>query len=275
MKILIIGGDERFISLENTLKENKFNTESLFLNSSNKNIDKNINEFDLIILPIPFLKNNYLNAPFVNEKISFEEIISLIKDFKGKIIGGLCKESEKCFLNLNLDFKNILKDEIFTLTNAIITAEGTIKKLIEESEKSLFELKICITGYGRVSKALSRRLEPLCKELIIYNNHPSINFTYAKIDNIKVRDLLEFKNEACKFNIIINTIPSLIINKNIINTLKKDTLILDLSSIPGGVDFKYTKENNIKTIHYLGVPSKVSKLSSSNAIFNFLKEFLK
>lgn len=274
MKILIIGGDERFISLENTLRENKFNTETLFLNSNDKNID-NINDFDLIILPIPFLKNNYLNSPFIDEKIPFKNIMSLIKDFKGKIIGGLCKNSEKYFLDLNLDFENILKDEIFTLTNAIITAEGTIKKLIEESPKSLFELKISITGYGRVSRALSRRLNPLCRELTVYNNYPSINFTHAKIDNIKIRDLLKFKEEALKFNIIINTIPSLIINKNIIDTLKKDTLILDLSSMPGGVDFEYAKEKNIKTIHYLGVPSKVSKLSSSNAIFNFLKEFLK
>lgn len=274
MKTLIIGGDERLISLENTLKENNFDTKTLFLNSTNKDIPENINEFDLIILPIPFLRNNYLNAPFIEDKISFETILSLIKNFKGKIIGGLCKNSEEIFKNLNLNFENILKDEKFTLTNAIITAEGTIKKLIEENEKSLFESKVCITGYGRVSKALSRRLEPLCDELIVYNN-PSINFTYAKIDNIKIKELSKFKNEAHKFNIIINTIPSLIINEEIINSLKKETLILDLSSLPGGVDFGHAKNKNIKTIHYLGVPSKVSKLSSSNAIFNFLKEILK
>ena len=273
MNILILGGDERFISLEKILNENNFKTKTSFLNSNDENFKK-INNFDIIFLPIPFSKNNFLNAPFYSEKINTESIFSNLKNFKGKIIGGFDKNSENTLKEMNLNFINILKDEKFTLINAIITAEGSIEKLIHESEKSLFESKVCIIGYGRVSKALSRRIEPLCEELIIYNN-PSINYVYTKIDNIKSRTLDNFKNEAKNFNIIVNTIPHLIITKEILNSLNKKTLILDLSSLPGGVDFKYANIKNIKTIHYLGIPAKVSRESSSKAIFNFFKENLK
>lgn len=273
MKVLIIGGDNRFISLEKTLKDNNFKVETSYLNSNDENL-KSLNDFDIIFLPIPFSKNNFLNAPFYHKNITTESIFSSLKNFKGKIIGGFDKNSEETLKNMNLNFKNILKDEKFTLINAIITAEGTIEKLIHESEESLFELKVCITGYGRVSKSLARRLKPLCKELVVYNN-PSINFVYAQIDNIKVRHLDNFKNEGKNFNIIINTIPSLIIDKKVLNTLNENTLIMDLASLPGGVDFEYAKEIGIITHHYLGVPGKVSSKSSSNAIFNYFKDELK
>lgn len=273
MKILIIGGDNRFISLEKTLKDNNFKVETSYLNSNDENL-KSLNDFDVIFLPIPFSKNNFLNAPFYPNKITTENIFSSLKNFKGIIIGGFDKNSQETLKNMNLNFKNILKDEKFTLVNAIITAEGTIEKLIHESEESLFELKVCITGYGRVSKALARRLKPLCKELVVYNN-PSINFVYAQIDNIKVGNIEYFKDEGKNFNIIINTIPSLIIDKKVLDTLDKNTLIMDLASLPGGVDFEYAKEKGIITHHYLGVPGKVSSKSAANAIFNYFKDELK
>ena len=86
--------------------------------------------------------------------------------------------------------------------------------------------------------------------------------------------MLSFKKEE-NFDIIINTIPTMIINKEILDSLNTNTLILDLASLPGGTDFEYAKSINIKTIHYLGVPAKVSSRSAANAIFNFFKENLK
>lgn len=273
MNLLIIGGDERSISLKNILKDNNFNTHSLFLNVDDKEI-KNLNDFDTIFLPIPFERNSKLNAPFYDKEINSSYILEKLDHFEGKIIGGFNKKTEEFFTNKNLNFKNILKDETFTLINAIITAEGSIEKLIHESEKSLFESNVCILGYGRVGKALARRIDPLCNKLIVYNN-PSVNLTHTKIDNIKSYQIKHFKDHAPQYNIIINTIPHLIINSKILDSLNKNTLILDLSSHPGGVDFSYAKKLKIKVIHYLGVPAKVSKYSSSKAIFNFFLETLK
>ncbi|BAK81731.1 dipicolinate synthase subunit DpsA [Candidatus Arthromitus sp. SFB-rat-Yit] len=273
MNLLIIGGDERSIALKDILKKNNFNVHSSFLNENEKDVE-NLNDFDIIILPIPFERESKLNAPFYDKEIKSSYTLEKLKHFKGTIIGGFNKKNEEFFVNENLNFKNILEDENFTLINAIITAEGSIEKLIHESYKSLFESNVCILGYGRIGKALSRRMYSLCNKLTVYNN-PSINLTYTKIDNINSHELKYFKDHAPQYNIIINTIPHLIINKEILDIINKDTLILDLSSNPGGVDFSYAQKLEIKVIHYLGVPAKVSKYSSANAIFSFLLKTLK
>lgn len=272
MNILILGGDKRLVELKKKLEKNNHNVKSLFLNYKDNSIN-DINEFDTVFLPIPFLKNNFLNAPFHNEPISVDYILNMLKNFKGTIIGGLNDSSENLLSQNNLKFLNILKDEKFTLINAIITAEGTIQKLINESDISLFESKVCILGYGRVSKALARRLDPLCENLTIYNN-PSINYIYSKVDKINSKTIDNFPFDSKNFNIIVNTIPSLIINKEIINNLNPSCLIVDLASIPGGVDFKYAEEKNIKTIHYLGIPGKVSSKSAAKAMYNFILEHI-
>lgn len=273
METLIIGGDERFVYLKQTLIENNFYVKDLYLNSSYE-LNEDLNNFKIIFLPIPFSKNGLLNSPLHDEKIPLIQILTYIKNFKGKVIGGFSKTDEELLQKLNLDFINILSDEEFTLINAIITAEGTIQKIINENEKSLFESNVCITGYGRVSKALSKRLYPLCNELIVYNN-PSINYIYTKVDNIKSRTLNKFYTEAKYFDVIINTIPTLILDKKVLDSINPNkTLILDLASLPGGVDFSYAKNIGIKTFHYLGVPAKISSKSASNAIFNFVKKII-
>lgn len=271
MKFLIIGGDDRTLSLNKILINNNYNVETSVLTDKNEKNLNYINEFGTIILPIPADRNSKLNAPFYKEEVSINEIYELLKGFKGKIIGGFNKNNESFFKENNLNYMNILTNEKFTLINAIITAEGSIEKLINESKKSLFDSKVCILGYGRVGKALARRIDPLCKELIIYNN-PSINFIYTKIDNIKSKEIENFKDESSNYDIIINTIPSLLIDKDTLDTLNKDVLILDLASMPGGVDFEYAKSIGIKTIHYLGVPAKVSKYSAAKAIYDFIVE---
>ena len=74
----------------------------------------------------------------------------------------------------------------------------------------------------------------------------------------------------------MNTIPSLILKEKEINCLKKDCLLIDLASSPGGIDIKAAKENKIKTIWALALPGKVAPLTSAefirDTIYNILEK---
>jgi len=77
-------------------------------------------------------------------------------------------------------------------------------------------------------------------------------------------------------DIIFNTIPSLVIDEDLLRFIKKDAIIIDLASKPGGVDFDKAEEFGIKTIWALSLPGKVAPISSAEYIkktlFSILEE---
>ena len=73
-----------------------------------------------------------------------------------------------------------------------------------------------------------------------------------------------------RFDIIINTIPYIILDKENLENVKRDALVIDLASNPGGVDRDAIKEQKIKFIWPLSLSGKVSPVTSAE----FIKETL-
>ena len=71
--------------------------------------------------------------------------------------------------------------------------------------------------------------------------------------------LENIENNLGKFDIIINTIPYVVLDEKNLNNVKNDVLIIDLASNPGGVDRKAVKQKNIKFIWALSLPGKIQK----------------
>jgi len=84
------------------------------------------------------------------------------------------------------------------------------------------------------------------------------------------------KDHIHEFDIIFNTIPSLILDDEILAKVKKDALIIDLASKPGGVDFDAARELGVNTIWALSLPGKVAPISAGqiicDTIYNILSE---
>ena len=107
-----------------------------------------------IITSIPITKDKiYLNFQYSDLKIKIETFLKQLKD-KFLISGALSKEDKDILLKNKNNFLDILEDDTYTILNARITAEGIIKLAIENTDKSLYDSKILILGYGRIGKNL-------------------------------------------------------------------------------------------------------------------------
>lgn len=71
-----------------------------------------------------------------------------------------------------------------------------------------------------------------------------------------------------KYDIIFNTIPSMILDEQRLKLLNKNTIIIDLASKLGGVDFTKAKELGIKARLELGLPGRVAPITSAEYIYN-------
>ena len=268
-RIAFIGGDKRnYILSEMIGKYGK--VLRLGLDENDDSFEECINA-DYIVFPIPFSKDGEnLYTPLSDNEINIK---TSVKDVHRKIIfGGNYPDTVKELLEKNENkIIDIAKDERFIKNNAIPTAEGIIKCIIENTDITISESNILIIGFGNVGEKTAELLKDLNAN--IYCN----DIDKHKVANIDIRgynSLENLNNFMQKMDVIINTVPKLIIDKNKFPFINKSTLIIDVASKPGGVDFIYAKENGYNVIQYLGIPGKVAPRTSAKYMRNIIEKYI-
>ncbi|MEG1008653.1 MAG: dipicolinate synthase subunit DpsA [Clostridia bacterium] len=212
---------------------------------------------DVIITPIPFTRDNiYLT----DENILIDEVLNL----ENKIIFTSLTNNKFVFKSKVYD---IMKIESLAILNAIATSEGAIYTAIKNSEINLCGENVLVMGYGRIGKVLSSMLKGIGS--IVYVEARS-KVDLATIDSLGYNkiELSNLYENIDKFKYIFNTIPVKLLDKNILDKVDKDCLVIDLASNPGGCDFEYAHKKNIKTVWALSLPAKVSPKISAVYIKN-------
>ncbi len=281
-KITIIGGDLRLVKLSEMLINEGAQVFTYGLEEADKietkkcgTLEEAINNSEIVIGPIPFSSNGEtINAPFSKEKIQIEEIMELLK---GKILVAGSIKSELYELASKNDVKiiDILKREELSVLNAISTAEGAIKIAIEETPKNLHGSNILVLGFGRIGKVLSHMLNGLGAKVACEARKNS-DLAWIKAYGYEQIPLPELKENLEKFDIIINTIPYMVLDSDALEKVRDDALVIDLASNPGGVDKAAIKERKIKFVWALSLPGKVAPVTSAEFIketlYNIVKE---
>ncbi len=259
---LLIGGDYRQIYAANYLKNRGF---SVSLYGFGEIDDFSFSDtFDCLVLPAPFSKDHKnIFAPLSD----FTVPISDIKKFNAFnfIVGGgfdglFCETFGK-----DLKVFDLLKVEEYNILNAVSSAEGAISIAIKETAFNLKGAEVLALGFGKIGKLLSLDLKGLGAKVSVAARKES-DRALAKSFGLFPFDYGELAEHINKFDIVFNTVPSLIINEDIIKRLKKSCLILDLASKPGGCDFKKADEYGIKNIHALGLPGIYSPETSGRIV---------
>ena len=273
MKYGILGGDFRNIELAKLLAkdENIVYTygleKELYQKQEYKNIliCNNIKELEkaqVIITAIPLSKDGVnLNMPLYDEKIKINDILKIMGK-KLVFSGNLSKDTLNKFSSFNIDVVDIMKIEEFAILNAIPTAEETIKIIIENMKKMIHNTKCLIMGYGRIGKVLAKKLSGLSVNVTCLVSN-DIEKTWCEVGGYS---WIEFKNIKDnniilkKYDIIINTIPRIILTHEL-SEVQKDTLVIDLASKPYGIDRKVVKKEKLNFIEALGLPGKSAPIT--------------
>ena len=275
-KISIIGGDLRIVKLAEMLIEEGVEVFSYGLEKADiqdlnrcKSLEEAIEKADIILGPIPFSSNSKtINTPFGNKKILVEEFLESISG-KTLVAGNVKQNVYDLSDEHNVKLIDISKREEFAVLNAVSTAEGTIKIAIEETLKNLHGSNVLIMGFGRIGKILSNMLKGLGAKVACEARRSS-DLAWIKAYGYEPISIVNLKENLNRFDVIINTIPYIILDKDNLENVKKDALVIDLASNPGGVDRDAIKEKQIKFIWALSLPGKVAPITSAE----FIKETL-
>ena len=284
-KIALIGGDLRIVKLSEMLVNEGAQVYTYGLENADnietkkcESLEEAIEFVDVILGPIPFSSNgDVINSPFSKEKIKVQDIINLARG-KMLIAGSIKPEVYEQANDLQVKVVDIMKREELSVLNAISTAEGAIKIAIEETPKNLHGSNILVLGFGRIGKVLSHMLNGLGAKVSCEARKNS-DLAWIKAYGYDAIPLSELNENLYKFDIIINTIPYIVLDKEALENVKEDALVIDLASNPGGVDRKAIKEKQIKFVWALSLPGKISPITSAEFIketlFNVVKDMEK
>lgn len=205
----------------------------------------NISSADFIILPIPAKE-------YMFENLEGKTVFYGMGDYKG------------------FDYNKIRS---FLLENAFLTSEGAIALYKENSNMSIYNSKVLITGYGRIAQALHKALSALGADVTVCSRSKE-STVLSRFNGAKhiTFDELSIKND---YDIVFNTVPHIIFTKAELYALDSDVTLIDLASFPGGVDTLYAKSKGIKLIDGKRLPSRYSKKTAGYLIGKTIHQIIK
>lgn len=209
----------------------KFDNENIIICNNYENAIKNSN---VIIGPIPFSKNGK-DVFTIHDYLPTLDIEDLFKLCKNKlIIAGVISKSIKDIANkYKVSIFDLFSLEEMAILNSIPTSEGAIQIAMQESDITLHGSNILILGYGHCGKTLAYMLKGIGANIYIYTKEVQ-DIACSKVYGFKSVDSLLLNYKLSDFDFIFNTIPEVILTKEVLKSLKPNCIIVDLASAPGG-----------------------------------------
>jgi len=226
-----------------------------------------------LVLPLPFSRDmKSVNLPSAQNAVFLDDIVTSLKGGE-HVFGGMMTEefAAECRAKGAVCFDYY--DEELILKNAELTAFGLIR-LLEEMKLEKATCKFAVTGFGRTAKAISNALEANGLDFTVTarseeaeSTAKSMNFSFVKLDS--------FTDKSGEFDIIINTVPALIFDRQKLSALNAGAIIIDIASAPFGVKKEDAEACNIKLIRALGLPGKYAPDKAGALIADRLEFYLK
>lgn len=281
--VAVIGGDLRQLTLARLLKREGYH---VFLYGFDKDIRLDAFEFDcdkdfalsadIVILPVPVtFDGTTINSPYATNPMTVEEFLYGINP-SALVFGGQIQPNlQRAFEENQIAYRDYLKREELSIKNAVPTAEGAIEIAISETPITIHGSKCLVLGYGKIGKILSKMLFGLGAQTYV-EARKYADLAMIEGHGYEPLDLYRLKESIGDFDIIFNTVPALILDRETLSNVKNDALIIDLASKPGGVDFEAAKTLGLRVIWALSLPGKVAPVTSGaiikDTIMNIIKE---
>lgn len=285
MVFAVIGGDMRQAHLASQLLDDGHDVRASAMDDAELPIGmvhtgtaEAVDGADCVVLPLPALiKRGYLNAPMARGPHCIGEVFGAMS--AGQLAcAGMPDDYMRTLAELSgVRLRDYYLREELLAKNAVATAEGAIGILLGGIRKTLWNSNILIIGWGRLGKTLAPRLRALGAHVSV-SARKAGDMAWAGVCGFVPLDTRMLEGHLSGFDIVVNTVPSLVLTATRLRELPAQVFVLDLASKPGGVDFEAAEDLGIRTMHALSLPGKWAPETAAaairEAVLNILDEEL-
>ncbi|MEF9961833.1 MAG: hypothetical protein RR863_03865 [Erysipelotrichaceae bacterium] len=155
-----------------------------------------------------------------------------------------------------------LEDQQVIMQNAVFTAEGVLFLLIDCTQLSILELKIDLIGYGVCGKVIYDLLKAM-------GAHVRVIRREVDISNEDMISIQRWKQMECG-DVIINTAPAVIIDRERMSSFIKKPVIIDIAS-GNQIDEKDALYYGIRLIQGKSLPAIFASKSAGKLIGEYIR----
>jgi len=275
--IAVVGGDKRTACMASVLAKRGFEVICYGITSLTANaklyhaasLKEAFLKAPVIVCGIPFAKNDCLYFEQETNPIPLTEVQRLLRK-NHKVFGGVIPEDFKRLCHKrDIACFDFMQEEPLTLFNAISTAEGAILEAMLHQSTQLHQSSALVLGYGRCGKVLAHKLSGLSACVTVCCASP-IELAAAHALGFETLPLTELSAQIGNYEYLFNTIPAPVLNRECLEELNPDALVIDIASNRVGVDYEAASQLKRNVLFCPGLPGKYSAVSCAEKMTEFV-----
>jgi len=226
-----------------------------------------LKECDALILPLPCSRDGKtVNCPLADTPLAVENLKTVIG-----------QKPVFCGMKNKLTFHDeciydYAEGEAFAVENAVPTGEGAIELAMREYDGTIHGSRCLVTGYGRIGRILSAMLKGLGADVTVSARNER-DLAYIRSAGMKA---IHSERLAGQFDLIFNTVPHVLFDSRTLAASAVGSVLIDLASMPGGVDHEGAQRLSVPVLHALSLPGKAAPKTSGiiikNAVYHIIRE---
>lgn len=144
---------------------------------------------------------------------------------------------------------------------------------IQHTDFTIHGSNVTVLGLGRCGMSIARAFHALGAKVKVGARRSE---HLARITEMGLTPfhLNNTEKEVANTDILINTIPLLIVTPAVIAKLPTHTLVIDIASKPGGTDFRYAEKRGIKALLAPSLPGIVAPKTAGQILADVLTQLL-
>jgi dipicolinate synthase subunit A len=161
----------------------------------------------------------------------------------------------------------------FALWNSIPSAEGAIQMAMEATPFTLFGSHSLVLGFGRTGKAIALLLRGLFSDVTVAARK-DLDFARIWAGGYKYTPWTELEQAVAEADVIFNTVPAMVLTREVLAGAPKHAVIIDVASAPGGTDFAGAANLGLTAKLAPGLPGIVAPVTAGKIIAELIVRHL-
>ena len=264
----VIGGDRRSFYAAEKFREYGFETKLFGLRETRTYHPDEKIEAEAVLLPIPFTRDGiHIFAPESSEDICITDVLASVPKNALIFAGGA---------NGIVDHRiaDYAKRDDFAWMNAVPTAEGALLLALQNGKNTVRGMPVAVIGFGRVAFAVAKIFSAVGAQVTVFARREQAR-TQAHILGYTAKPISELADCTELYSLWINTVPSRIFERNILERIPGDACIMELASAPYGVDFEEAASLGVRTLQASGLPGKYFPETAGYAVAETVRNILR